>query len=61
MAGYPLDRLYEEVAFLTYYLHWDYRTVLNLEHAERERWCKEISRINQKLNGEEDQRGFFEA
>lgn len=61
IVGYPLDRLYEEVAFLTYYTHWDYKTVLSLEHFERERWCKEVSSINQKLNGDENKKDFFEA
>ncbi|QNU68877.1 hypothetical protein EHE19_012975 [Ruminiclostridium herbifermentans] len=61
MTGYPLERLYEEVAFLAYYLHWDYKTILGLEHAERERWCKEVSEINKKLNGDENKKGFFEV
>ncbi|MFZ5986681.1 MAG: DUF6760 family protein [Bacillota bacterium] len=59
--GYPLDRIYEEVAFLAYYLHWDYKTVMNLEHRERELWCREVSRINQVLNGDENKKGFFEV
>ncbi|WP_187355329.1 MULTISPECIES: DUF6760 family protein [Paenibacillus] len=61
MVGYPLDRLYEEVAFLTYYLHWDYATVLGLEHPERDRWCREVSSINRKLGGGEEKKEFFEA
>lgn len=59
--GYPLESLYEEVAFLTYYLHWDYNSVLNLEHFERQRWCKEVSKINQKLNEDDNKENFFEA
>ncbi|EMS70788.1 DUF6760 family protein [Ruminiclostridium cellobioparum] len=59
MTGYPLDRLYEEVAFLSYYLHWDYKTVMGLEHFERERWCREVSQINKKLNGDENEKDFF--
>ena len=50
MTGYPLDRIYEEVAFIAYYFHWQIEEVMNLEHSERRRWCKEISRINNKLN-----------
>ncbi|HEX2926970.1 MAG TPA: DUF6760 family protein [Ruminiclostridium sp.] len=61
MTGYPLDRLYEEVAFLSYYLHWDYKTVLGLEHSERERWCREVGEINKKLNGDEGKKDFFEV
>ncbi|ETT33884.1 hypothetical protein C173_31926 [Paenibacillus sp. FSL R7-277] len=35
--------------------------MLNLEHAERDRWCSEVSRINQKLSGGEEKKNFFEA
>ncbi len=52
MMAYPLDRLYRELAFLSYYMHWPRAEVLALEHAERRRWCEEISRINRELNGE---------
>ncbi len=53
MTGYPLDNLYEEVAFLAYHFHWDYETIMNMEHRERKLWCEEVSKINKKLNGEE--------
>ncbi len=48
---YPADRLYEEMAFLSYYLHWSHDEVMRLDHKERRRWCSEISKINKKLNG----------
>ena len=47
---YPTERLYEEMAFIAYHLHWPYRDIMNLEHPERIKWCKEISRINQKIS-----------
>lgn len=50
IVGYPLDRLHEEVAFLAYHFHWDYATILQLEHRDRQRWCSEVSKINQKIN-----------
>jgi len=50
VTGYPLNRLYEEVAFIAYHFHWPYAEVMHLEHRERRRWCEEISKINQKLN-----------
>jgi len=56
--AYPLDRIYEEVAFLAYYFHWDYETIMNMEHQERQRWCEEISRINKKLSGDEKKNPF---
>ena len=49
MIGYPLDRIYEEVAFIAYYFHWPFEQVMNLEHRERKQWCEEISRINKKI------------
>ena len=52
MTGYPLDRLYEEVAFIAYHFHWSFAEIMNLEHRERRRWCEEISKINHKLSSE---------
>jgi hypothetical protein len=46
--------LLEEVAFLAYYFHWDYRTIMDMEHRERQRWCEELSKINKTLNSEND-------
>jgi len=46
VIGYPLARLYEEVAFIAYHFHWPPEQLLNLEHADRRRWVEEISRIN---------------
>jgi hypothetical protein len=54
------DRLYEEVAFVAYHFNWSHDTVLGLPHDERERWCAEISRINERMNrssGPPDARG----
>ena len=53
MIGYPLDALYEELAFLAYYAHWTRHELLSLEHGERRQWVAEISRINQRI-GEQD-------
>jgi len=47
---YPLDRLYEEMAFIAYYLHWSHQDVMELDHRERRRWCEEISRINRRVD-----------
>jgi hypothetical protein len=52
MTGYPLDRLYGEVAFIAYHFHWPLDEVINIEHRERRRWCEEISKINKKLSSE---------
>lgn len=50
MTGYPLDRLYEEVAFIGYYLHWPHDELMQLSHVERKRWCSEVSKINRDLS-----------
>ncbi|MGA1794878.1 MAG: DUF6760 family protein [bacterium] len=49
IIGYPLERIYEEVAFLSYYLHWDYETIMDMHHRERNRWVGEVSKINGKI------------
>ncbi len=48
--GYPLARLYEEVAYIAYHFHWSQDQILNLEHRDRLRWVNHIAAINQKLN-----------
>lgn len=53
--GYPLNRLYEEVAYIAYHLHWSYNEILNIEHHERQKWCQEISKINRKISEEINQ------
>jgi hypothetical protein len=60
MISYPLDRIYEEVAFIAYHFHWSPDEILNMEHRERKRWVEEISRINQQLSGEK-QRSILEV
>ena len=50
MTRYPLERLYEEVAYLAYYLHWGREEILHMEHGERAHWVGEIARINSRLN-----------
>ncbi|MEC4814785.1 MAG: DUF6760 family protein [Scytonema sp. PMC 1069.18] len=49
VISYPLDTLYEEVAFVAYHFHWSQDDILNLEHATRQRWVTEINKINQKV------------
>ncbi|MCZ2109578.1 MAG: GpE family phage tail protein [Dehalococcoidia bacterium] len=50
MAGYPLDRLYEEVAYLAFHFHWQPDELLNMEHSERRRWVEQVAAINKRLN-----------
>ena len=48
--SYPLNRLFEEVAYLAYYLHWSHDQILQMEHHERRLWVSEVAKINQRLN-----------
>jgi hypothetical protein len=48
---YPLDQLQEEVAFVSYYLHWDHQSVMEMEHNYRRDWVAQVSTINQRVNG----------
>jgi hypothetical protein len=50
MRGYPSELLFEEVAFIGYYLHWPYNQIMELDHRERRRWVGEVSKINQRVN-----------
>ena len=50
MKGYPLEQIYEEVAYIAYHFHWPLEEIMNLEHRQRRRWVKEISKINQRMN-----------
>lgn len=47
---YPLDRLYEELAFIAYHFHWPYGEIMEMDHQERQRWVEEIASINTRLN-----------
>lgn len=51
MRAYPVESLYEEMAFIAHHLHWSHADLMILDHGERRRWCREISAINRRLNG----------
>lgn len=55
---YPQEQLYQEMTFLSYYLHWSRNDVMSLSHLERRRWCSEVSAVNQKLSGPEQNKSF---
>ena len=46
---YAADRLYEEVAYVAYYLHWSRDDILDLEHAERQRFVTQIAALNTRV------------
>ena len=45
--------MYKEMSFISYYFHWGMNDVLELDHKERRRWCREISDINSSINPSE--------
>ena len=50
MKRYPIDRMYEEIAYIAYHFHWSYSDIVDMDHLERRRWCKEISKMIEKIN-----------
>ncbi|HRE88877.1 MAG TPA: hypothetical protein PK095_07005 [Myxococcota bacterium] len=48
--SYPLERIYQEVAYIAYHFHWAIDDVLAMEHRERQIWVREISEINREIN-----------
>jgi hypothetical protein len=50
IKGYPLEQLFEEVAYIAYYLHWPLDAILEMEHDDRREWVEKIAEINKKLN-----------
>jgi hypothetical protein len=33
-------------------MHWSHDEIMSMSHLERIKWCKEISKINSRLNDE---------
>ncbi len=50
IVRYPLDRLYQEVAYVAYHFHWSPDDIMAMPHKLRHHWAKEIGRINEKIN-----------
>lgn len=38
-----MDRVHQEVAFLGRHVHWTLAEVLSLDHAQRQRWVREVA------------------
>jgi len=49
-VSYPLERIFQEVAYIAYHFHWPLDDLLEMEHRERQIWIKEISSINREIN-----------
>jgi hypothetical protein len=46
------------VAYIAFHFHWPREQILDLEHAERQRWVGEIAKINRRQNESEDRTGL---
>lgn len=49
---YATDRLFEEVAYVSYHFHWPLGEILDLEHRDRQRFVEEIAAINRRISEE---------
>ncbi len=47
---YAVGRLWEETAYLAYYLHWSLDEILDLEHPVRNRVIEEVGEIHAQLS-----------
>jgi hypothetical protein len=47
---YASDRLFEEVAYVSYHFHWSLEEILDLEHPDRQRFVREIADINRRIS-----------
>ena len=45
------DRLWEEIGFLAYYLHWQLDEILDLTHDVRRRLLTQVSALNREESG----------
>lgn len=39
------------MAYIAYHFHWGLDAILEMEHAERHRWIREIGKINRRISG----------
>ncbi len=46
---YPLDRLYEEIAYIAHHWHWAYDQIRQMDHNERRGWVDQIENIFARL------------
>ena len=53
IVSYPLDKIYQEVAYIAYHFHWSRDEIMDMAHSERRLWVKEISKINKEINEQE--------
>ncbi|MGN9907814.1 DUF6760 family protein [Phytohabitans sp. LJ34] len=47
ILGYPLTRVYQEVALLGQRVHWTHHELMNLDHTERRRWLATVLELEE--------------
>ena len=52
---YAADRLWEEVAYVAYYLHWSLDSLLDMEHPVRQRVIGEIENIHTQISNQAEE------
>ncbi len=57
----PMDRLWEEIVYIAYYLHWSFDSILELDHHSRARVIEEIGNINSRLNSSDESTAGWEG
>ena len=48
MKLYPVDALWDEIAYLAFHLHWEFDSLLDLEHADRVRLVLNVAELNRR-------------
>lgn len=48
MKLYPESALWSEIAYLAYHLHWDFDSLLDLEHTDRARLIDLVADMNDR-------------
>ena len=38
------------MGFIAYHFNWNKEEILDMTHSERQKWAKEISNINERIN-----------
>ena len=42
-------------------MHWGFEELMNMEHRERLRFCREVSRINDQMNQQTQGKNIFDV
>ena len=48
---YGAERVLEEVSYVAYHFHWPLDEILDLEHADRQQFVRQIDRLVSRARG----------